>query len=105
MPLLLVQTNCPDHDTARMIGDALVTERLAGSYNLDKIESAYHWNGAIEHEAEVRVTIKTRAALWPRVEVRIAALHPYDVPAIIGIAPAFVSGRYQTWLDRETLTD
>ena len=49
------------------------------------VQSMYHWQGQIETADEIPVTIKTRAALYPRVEAAIRASHPYEHPEIIAV--------------------
>ena len=81
----------------------LVTGRLAACVNVGApVQSMYHWNGQIETADEIPVTIKTRAALYPRVEAAIRANHPYELPEIVAIPVLDGLRPYLDWLDAET---
>jgi periplasmic divalent cation tolerance protein len=97
--LRLVLCTFPDAGTARQIGTALVEKQLAACVNLiPAVESIYRWQGRVETSAEVLAIFKTSAAVFPELERELAALHPYDVPEIIGIEPAAVSENYAAWV-------
>ena len=90
-------------EQARSIARQLVDERLAACVNIvGPIRSIYRWRGAIEEEGEFLLLIKTRAALMRKVERRVIALHTYDVPEVLAIAPQEGSAKYLTWLLEST---
>ena len=100
---ILVLTQLPDRAAAMDLARVLVAGRLAACVNVGAPgESMYHWQGQIETAHEVPVTIKTRAALYPRVEAAIRANHPYDVPEIVAVAVVDGLRPYLDWLDAET---
>ena len=100
---ILVLTHLPDHAAATALARALVTERLAACVNVGApVQSMYHWKGQIETADEIPVTIKTRAALYPRVEAAIRANHPYELPEIVAIPLLDGLRPYLDWLDAET---
>ena len=89
----------PDQDTATRIAEALVTEQLAACVNIiPAIQSVYRWEGAIEHDEELLLLIKTSAAIWPRLEARILALHPYELPEIISVRIQDGNNNYLNWI-------
>lgn len=78
---------CPfgDRDTAREVASMLVKERLVACANLiPAVESIFQWEGAIGTAEEVGVLFKTEASLLDEAISRLAYLHPYDTPAIMG---------------------
>lgn len=100
-----VWINCPDDETARTIGRALVEERLAACANVfPAIWSAYHWEGGIETADEVPLLVKSRGALFEALSRRVEALHPYDVPSIVAVPVVRVNEAYARWLEEETRT-
>lgn len=100
-----VWINCPDDETARTIGRALVEERLAACANVfPAIWSTYHWEGEVESGDEVPLLVKSRGALWAELCRRVEALHPYDVPSIVAVPVVRVNASYARWLDEETKT-
>jgi periplasmic divalent cation tolerance protein len=103
-PAILVLTHLPDRDAALGLARALVTGRLAACVNIGApVESMYHWHGQIETAQEVPVAIKTRAALYPRVEAAIRANHPYELPEIVAVPFCDGLPSYFDWLAAETV--
>ena len=101
---ILVLTHLPDRDAALELARALVTERLAACVNVGAtVESMYHWRGQIETAHEVPVAIKTRAALYGRVEAAIRDRHPYELPEIVAFRLSHGSRPYLDWLAGETV--
>lgn len=100
---LLVLCTCPDHITAGKIATALVAERLAACVNrLPGVQSLFRWQGAVDSEVEELLLIKTTMAAWPALEARIRALHPYELPEVIGVPVAVGSGPYLEWISEAT---
>ncbi|MGE5170958.1 MAG: divalent-cation tolerance protein CutA [Rudaea sp.] len=100
---ILVLTTAPDRTVAGALATALLDDRLAACVNIGgPVESIYHWRDRIETATEVPVAIKTRAALYDKVEEAIAKIHPYDTPEIIAIPVGHGSARYLAWLATET---
>jgi periplasmic divalent cation tolerance protein len=100
---ILVLTHLPDHAAAMELARALVKERLAACVNVGApVQSMYHWQGEIETAQETPVAIKTRSALYPRVEAAILASHPYELPDIVAVPLSHGLRPYFAWLDAET---
>lgn len=96
----LVLSTCPNLAVARRIATTLVRERLAACVNLIPVaQSIYRWKGKIESAREVLLLIKIRAANYKRVEARIKALHPYELPEIVSVGIADGYARYLAWID------
>ena len=75
----------PDEDSAAAVADRLLDEKLVACANiLGSVRSLYEWSGERGDEREVGVLFKTDAALLDAAVERIAALHPYDTPAVLG---------------------
>jgi periplasmic divalent cation tolerance protein len=101
--LVVVLTSLPDRAAAVKLAEQLVTQRLAACVNvLGECNSVYRWKGAMESAVEVPVIIKTRAALYPQLEIAIRGLHPYELPEIIAVPVARGLGDYLKWVTDET---
>lgn len=101
--LRLVVSNVPDEGVASTIARTLVDERLAACVNvLGRCRSVYRWQGAVEAADEVTLLVKTTRARHDECVQRLAALHPYDVPEIVTIAPDAVWPAYAQWAVDET---
>ena len=100
---ILIICACPDEATAAGIADALVTERLAACVNrIAAVRSTYEWQGRVEDEPEVLLFIKTTVARFAEAEMRVKAMHPYEVPEIIALPVVGGSGDYLAWLAHQT---
>jgi len=75
----------PDEDSAARAATQLLDEKLIACANiLGPMRSLYEWNGARGDARESAALFKTDAALLDAAVARIAALHPYDAPAVLG---------------------
>lgn len=100
----VVLMTAPDAAAAERIARALVDERLAACVNiLPGVRSVYRWEGKVEESSEVLLVAKTRASLFGKVEARVRALHPYDVPEIVALPLTDGSRPYLSWLDQSVL--
>lgn len=102
---LVVLVTVPTLATAEDIATRLVHERLAACVNvLGPVRSIYRWQGEICNDAEHLLVIKTTRARYARLEARVLALHPYEVPEVIALRPAVGAAAYLGWIRAETAT-
>jgi periplasmic divalent cation tolerance protein len=103
--LILILTTMPNDNRADELATTLVHEGLAACVNVHAaMTSTYRWKGEIEHEAERQVVIKTTRARLAEIEVRLRALHPYELPEFVVIA-AESSDAYARWVIEMTAPD
>lgn len=89
----------PDRDSARRTADALLDEKLIACANLlGPIESVFEWNGSRDTAQEEGVLFKTDARLLGDAVERLAQLHPYDTPAIMGWECDAAAQATRAWL-------
>lgn len=100
MPALLeVRTTFPDMEQATAVARQLVSERLAACAQLvPGVTSIYRWEGMLRHDAEVLCLLKTASERWVELRDRLAELHPYDTPEILGVPVEQGCLRYVTWV-------
>lgn len=95
----LVLSTFPNSDTARQIGTLALKNQAIACVNLiPNIESIYRWQGNIESASEVLAIFKTTAPAAENFSKWLAAMHPYDTPEVVVIAPEFVEPGYGKWL-------
>src|SRR2546430_13192341 len=69
MSTLLVLTNLPERAAAERLAGLLVEKRLAACVNiLAPCRSVYRWQGAVRHDEEHPMLIKTTAERYPALE-------------------------------------
>ena len=83
---------------AQAIARSLVEQRLAACAQIEPIESYYTWKGALQHDPEYRVLLKTVAARYDNVAAAIRALHDYELPAIHAVALDPIDPAYAQWI-------
>ena len=103
--VLLVFTNLPDRASAERIAEALVTQGSAACVNvLAECSSIYRWQAKIEHTSEIPLLIKTTRAAYPRLEIELRKLHPYELPEIVALPVTAGLPEYLNWVAQETQT-
>ncbi|WP_300029271.1 divalent-cation tolerance protein CutA [uncultured Roseobacter sp.] len=101
--MIILHTNCPDLETARTIAAALVEARLIAAANIyPEIESQYIWKNERVQRTEIPLILKSRAALIPAIEAKLAELHPYETPAVLVQKMDYVSADYAAWVEEHT---
>lgn len=92
---------CPDQQSAEDIANHLVTNNLAACVNIIAgIRSIYQWQGKIESAQEQLLIIKSNSDTYPRLEVEIKKLHPYELPEIITVPIERGLPEYLQWIDK-----
>lgn len=92
---------CPfaSEEDATRIADALLAEGLVACANIiPAMRSLYVWNGERGEAREAGALFKTEATLLARAVERLAELHPYDQPAVIGWPAAEAPAGTRAWL-------
>jgi periplasmic divalent cation tolerance protein len=105
MSTLLVLTNLPERAAAERLAGLLVEKRLAACVNiLAPCRSVYRWQGAVRHDEEHPMLIKTTAERYPALEQALRAGHPYELPEIIAVPIERGLPAYLQWVAAETKT-
>ncbi|MBA3748144.1 MAG: divalent-cation tolerance protein CutA [Solirubrobacterales bacterium] len=87
-------------DQARPIADALVERELVACVNIvARVQSVYRWQGAVEHDDEALLVIKTTRAALPALEAALGELHPYETFELVALDVAGGSADYLAWID------
>ncbi len=103
MSALLVLTNLPDRASAEKLAEALVEAHIAACVNiLAPCRSVYRWKGAVQHDEEHPVLIKTSAERYAALEKAVRALHPYELPEIVAVPIERGLPAYLDWVEAET---
>ena len=103
MGTLLVLTNLPDRAAAERLADTLVAKNLAACVNiLAPCRSVYRWKGAVQHDEEHPLLIKTTTERYGALEQALRAGHPYELPEIIAVPVERGLPAYLDWVAAET---
>jgi periplasmic divalent cation tolerance protein len=100
---ILILTTLPERAAAETLARELLATRLAACIQIGATaQSLYHWRGQIETAAEIPISIKTQARLYPRVEAVIRRHHPYELPEIVAVPITYGLPAYLEWISAET---
>ncbi len=89
----------PDETEARRVATALLDEGLIGFANiLPAMISLFEWDEERGEDRETGVLFKTNAALLDRATARLAELHSYDTPAVLGWEITATNAATMGWL-------
>ncbi len=102
MKLIAILTTTASHVEAREIAAALVERKLVACAQISEIESFYRWEGAVHHEPEFRILLKTTEERYAAVESAIRELHSYTLPAIVAIPIDRAYEPYAEWVAGES---
>jgi periplasmic divalent cation tolerance protein len=103
MSTLLVLTNLPDRAAAERLADLLIGQKLAACVNiLAPCRSVYRWKGAVQHDEEHPMLIKTTVERYPELEKALRGGHPYELPEIIAVPVERGLPAYLDWVAAET---
>lgn len=97
-----IQVTCGGTAEADTIATELVARRYAACVQQVPIRSTYRWRGAIEHDDEILLLVKTRRDRFADVARTVRELHSYDVPAITCVELVDGSPEYLRWIDEST---
>jgi periplasmic divalent cation tolerance protein len=102
-PAIVVLCSCPDETLAIDIARVLIREGLAACVQRSgPVTSLYPWQGRICEASEHLLLIKTTPARYEALEMRLKALHPYEIPEIIALPIVAGSDPYLAWLTTAT---
>ena len=101
---ILVLITAPGNNTARVLADRLVNERIAACVNiLPGVVSIYTWQGEPTEDDEVMLIVKSTQELFAdRLVPLVKEIHPYDVPEIIALPIILGSEDYLKWIAEMT---
>ncbi len=103
---LVVFITTPDEQVAEHLSHILVDTKTAACVNvIPRVNSFFHWQGAISEEKECLLIVKTRSSYFEdKLVPLIREHHPYDVPEIIALPIVRGSKDYLEWMQKETGT-
>ncbi len=97
--ICLVFTTCPDRETAERLSAMLVEHRLAACVSAgSSVTSTYPWQGRVERESEIPLTIKTTRARVSALKQELVAHHPYEVPELLVVPVSGGLDEYMQWI-------
>ena len=86
-------------ERAEPIAEALVGRELAACVNIvAPVRSVYRWQGAVEHDDEALLVVKTTRAAVPALTEALAELHPYENFELVALDVRDGAPAYLDWI-------
>lgn len=98
--VVFVTASCQEE--ADLLRKKLIENKLAACVNTTGVNSLFSWKGNVESEDEVLLIVKTKYALYEKLETLIRENHSYEVPEIIALPIVAGSKPYLDWIDQNT---
>lgn len=103
MEFVVIYCTVPSKAEGKKIAKALIQDNLVACVNIiDKIESVFSWDGELCEEKEALMMIKTKKALFDKINALIKDLHSYNVPEVIALPIIEADETYLKWIAHET---
>lgn len=102
MAYCMVIATCGSETAAEALAAKIVRQKLAACVQMSPVTSVYTWKGKTETDAEVRLVMKTRTELYPKLEAFITAHHDYEVPQIVQVPVTDGLDAYLGWIRENT---
>ena len=98
MPAVVCLVTTPT-DQAQPIADALVERELAACVNIvASVQSVYRWNGAVEHDEEALLVVKTTRDAVAALDEALRELHRYETFELVALDVAGGATAYLDWI-------
>jgi periplasmic divalent cation tolerance protein len=101
----IISTTTDSKENADAITQILLEKKLIACAQSTTIQSAYHWQGQIIKSEEILLQMKTKKALFKKIQTEIEHLHTYDVPEIIMVPLVGANTLYLQWIEEVTIND
>ena len=98
MPAVVCLVTTPPDQAGRIAG-ALVERGLVACVNIvTGVQSVYRWKGAVEHDEEALLVIKTTRDAVGAVDESLGELHPYETYELVALDVAGGATAYLEWI-------
>jgi periplasmic divalent cation tolerance protein len=86
-------------DQARALAQALVERELVACVNVvPLVHSVYRWQGAVEHDDEALLVVKTTRAAVAPLRDALGELHPYENFELVALTVQDGAPAYLDWI-------
>ncbi len=90
------------NENAEKLAKTLLQERVCACVNIvSGVKSFFWWEGKIDEAQESLLVIKTKDALFGKLQTLVKENHPYSVPEIISFKIDGINQEYLSWVNKE----
>ncbi|MDP9237538.1 MAG: divalent-cation tolerance protein CutA [Chloroflexota bacterium] len=99
----VAMTTCASDEDAQRLCTVLLEEQLAACVQVVEIHSHFVWKGGQQSKPEKLLLIKSRRALYSKIEAALQSAHPYETPEIICLPVIQGAAPYLSWINDVTM--
>lgn len=92
-------------EDARKLASGALEARLCACVQISAVESTYVWKGAVQTEAEMRLTLKFDARCGDALRDWLKTNHPYETPQWVAVEAADALPVYADWISESCRSD
>ncbi len=97
--MIVLYVTCANEDEANAIGNALLEAKLIACAKCSQVSSSYWWDGKINHNDEVLLTMESLEEKFDAIEAIITKLHSYDEYVLTAVPVLKTTPGVLKWLD------
>ena len=97
----LVLVTAGSETEAQNIASSLLDDRLAACVTYHSVQSIYRWQGALQHDTEYQLVIKTELTYFKQIAKLVTQSHSYELPEIIAVPIVRSTEQYGEWIGQQ----
>lgn len=97
--MIILYLTCANEDEAKTIGNALLEEKLVTCVRRSLVSSSYWWEGKINHNDEILLTMESLEEKFDAIEVIVTKLHSYDEYVLTAVPVIKTTPGVLNWLN------
>ena len=88
-------------DEAKVLGELIISKKIAACVDFWPIASCYNWKGALQHVTQAMLLVTTFESKLEEVNQIISENHTYSTPLIAGVDVRRINHPYKEWMMEE----
>lgn len=98
--MIILYLTCANDDEAKNIGGALLEAKLIVCARRSPVSSSYWWEGKINHDDEVLLTMESLEDKFDEIEKIVTKLHSYKEYVLTAVSVIKTTPGVHAWLDK-----
>ena len=99
--MVFIYTTCKGMDEAKVLGELIISKKIAACVDFWPVSSCYNWKGALQHVTQAMLLVTTFETKLEEVNQIISENHTYSTPLIAGVDVRRINHPYKEWMMEE----
>jgi len=101
--MVFIYTTCKDMDEAKVLGELIISKKIAACVDFWSVSSCYNWQGVLQHVTQAMLLVTTFETKLEDVNLIISENHTYSTPLIAGVDVRRINHPYKEWMMEEII--